>query len=322
MTTTGPPPASVIFTAPAKINLTLEVVAKRYDGFHAIESLMVPVDPCDTLEFQATAGELTLTCDQPGIPVDGRNLVVKAAEALRRAVGTRRGAVIRLTKRIPHEAGLGGGSSDAATTLLALNELWGANLPTAYLAKVAAEIGSDVAFFLVQTAGWCTGRGEIVMPQEIGRPLDLVIVKPAVGLSTKEIYSRVVVPTTPLDGTPARDALRAGDVSALGRALFNRLQAPAFAVAPAVESLYRELAALEPLGCQLSGSGSALFALCRDALEANRIAEAVRQKHVSDPQPPQVFVSRTRPASPPNRITLARNKESTGAHHGSPHQTV
>lgn len=321
MTTDAESSKAAVWVAPAKINLTLEVVGKRSDGFHAIESLMVPVDLCDTLEFRPS-GELTLTCDRPDIPTDGRNLVLKAADALRRATGTNYGAEIRLTKRIPHEAGLGGGSSDAATALLALNELWALNLPAPRLAAVAAEIGSDVAFFLAGTAGWCTGRGEVVTPEAVGRPLDVVIVKPAVGLSTKEIYSRVVVPTPPVDGTAARDALRAGDVEGLGRALFNRLQGPAFAVAPAVEALHRDLAALGPLACQMTGSGSAVFALCRDAHEAARIADAIRPTTESDPQPRQVFVSRTRIASPPTRITLARNKESAGANHGSPHQTV
>jgi 4-diphosphocytidyl-2-C-methyl-D-erythritol kinase len=285
--------------APAKLNLTLEIVAKRPDGYHAIESLMAPVDLADELEFR-NADELSLTCDDPAIPTDGRNLVHKAAEALRRTTRSRHGAAIHLAKRIPHEAGLGGGSSDAATTLLALNRQWNLNLPPADLASVAAEIGSDVAFFLARSAAWCTGRGEIVEAELSGAALDVVIVKPLIGLSTKEIYGRVSVPAHPVDGTPAREALRAGDKEALGRALFNRLQAPAFAVAPAVESLYRELAALGPLGCQLSGSGSALFALCRDALEANRIAAAIRAYHVSDPVPPRVFVCQTRTGpSPP-----------------------
>lgn len=294
MNRTVSPPDRLVRLAPAKLNLTLEVVAKRADGYHAIETLMVPVDLCDELEFDRIDGETSLTCDAPGIPTDGRNLVLKAAEALRKRTGTKHGAAIRLTKRIPHEAGLGGGSSDAATTLMALDELWQLSLPSSELAAVAAEIGSDVPFFLANSAAWCTGRGEKVEPELIGEPLDLVIVKPNVGLSTKEIYSRVALPATPTDGTPARIALRSGDKEALGRALFNRLQAPAFTVAPAVESLHRELAALGPLGCHLTGSGSALFALCRDAREANRIAQAIRDGHVSDSMPVRVSVCKTR----------------------------
>jgi 4-diphosphocytidyl-2-C-methyl-D-erythritol kinase len=294
-------PPTTTWSAPAKLNLTLEIVAKRPDGFHAIESLMVPVDLTDELEFRIAPGDLSMTCDESTIPTDGRNLVLKAAEALKRRTGADRGAAIHLRKRIPHEAGLGGGSSDAATTLLALNELWSLGLSPVALSGVASEVGSDVSFFLARSAAWCTGRGERVEAERSGADLDVVIVKPPIGLSTKEIYGRVSVPAHPEDGTPARDALRAGDKEALGRALFNRLQAPAFAVAPAVESLHRELAALGPLGCQLSGSGSALFALCRDALEANRIAAAIRAIHADDTVPPQVFVCRSWPASSPHK---------------------
>jgi 4-diphosphocytidyl-2-C-methyl-D-erythritol kinase len=290
-----------IWSAPAKLNLTLEIMAKRPDSYHSIESLMVPVDLADELVFRIVDGELSMTCDVPTIPTDDRNLALKAAKALKHRSGSDRGAAIHLQKRIPHEAGLGGGSSDAATTLLALNELWGLNYPYEEIAAVAAEIGSDVAFFLARSAAWCTGRGEVVEAEPFESALDFVIVKPPVGLSTKEIYSRVSVPAHPVDGTPAREALRAGDTEALGRALFNRLQAPAFAVAPAIESLLSELAALGPLGCQLSGSGSALFALCRDALEANRIAAAIRAVHAKDTVPPQVFVCRSWPEPSPHK---------------------
>jgi 4-diphosphocytidyl-2-C-methyl-D-erythritol kinase len=175
-------PDAIVAWAPAKVNLTLEVVGKRPDGYHAIETLMVAVDLFDTLEVRrGPAGVVALECDPPTLPTDGRNLVVKAADALRRAAGTDQGASLRLTKRIPHEAGLGGGSSDAATTLLALNRLWGLGLGRDELAAVAAGVGSDVAFFLSPPAGWCTGRGEVVTSEPVGRELDLVVVKPAVG---------------------------------------------------------------------------------------------------------------------------------------------
>lgn len=292
---------TLTWPAPAKLNLTLEVVAKRSDGYHAIETLMIPVDLQDELAFSRMDAELVLTCSDPAIPTDGRNLVLKAAVALQRRTGCRSGARIHLTKRIPHEAGLGGGSSDAATTILALDKLWNLGLSSEELASIAAEVGSDVAFFLARSAAWCTGRGELVEPVPCGAVFDLVIVKPPIGLSTQEIYRRVVVPENPRSGWPAREALQNGDRVALGRALWNRLQAPAFAVAPVVESLYRELTALGPLGCQLSGSGSALFALCRDALEANRIADAIRTSHVHDPLTPQVFVCRSRPAPSPHK---------------------
>jgi 4-diphosphocytidyl-2-C-methyl-D-erythritol kinase len=283
--------------APAKVNLTLEVLGKRPDGYHAIETLMVAINLCDRLEFRLSRSDLLLECNRPEIPTDNRNLVWKATEALRQATGCPQGAEIRLTKRIPHEAGLGGGSSDAATTLVALNELWQLKLSLAELSRIGGTVGSDVPFFVLATqhpAGWCTGRGEVVEPESLGVPLHIVVVKPAnVGLSTREVYQRVAVPQQPAESTLARQALRSGDLLSLSRVLMNRLQAPAFTVAPVVESLFRELTALNPLACQLSGSGSALFALCRDAEEAARIATAIQSSTQFIPSSREVFACRS-----------------------------
>ncbi len=288
---------SLVAWAPAKVNLTLEIVGKRSDGYHAIETLMVVIDLFDTLEFRdEPCGELRLTCEPTTLPNGPENLVWKAAEAFRRKTGTTKGATIRLTKRIPHEAGLGGGSSDAATTLLALNRLWRQNLPLAELASIAADVGSDVAFFLHAPAAICTGRGEIVAPVAMGRTLDIVVVKPNVGLSTREVYRRVAVPLHPLCSTDACRALTDGNVQNLASELHNRLQEPAFAAAPLVERTYRRLAALGPLGCQLSGSGSALFALCKDRTDAIRIADAMRRSTPPDEDTPFIAVTRSWPA--------------------------
>lgn len=272
-------PDAVVAWAPAKVNLTLEVLGKRPDGYHAVETLILAVDLFDTLEVRRTDGPgIALTCDPPGLPTDSRNLVVKAGEALRQAFAPAAGAAVRLTKRIPHEAGLGGGSSDAATTLLALNRVWKLNRSPAELAAVAGTVGSDVAFFLAPPAGWCTGRGEVVTPEPPpGGPVHLVIVKPAEGLSTAEVYRRVVVPATPTDGNPARAALRAGDIEALAGRLVNRLQGPAFTASPAVRAVFDRLVGVGPLAAQLSGSGSAVFALCRDAQHARSVAASYRR---------------------------------------------
>ena len=289
---------SLVAWAPAKVNLTLEIVGKRSDGYHAIETLMVAIDLFDTLEFRdEPSGELRLTCEPTTLPNGPENLVWKAAEAFRRKTGTTNGATIHLTKRIPHEAGLGGGSSDAATTLLALNRLWRQNLPLAELAIIAADVGSDVAFFLHAPAAICTGRGEIVAPVAMGRTLDIVVVKPNVGLSTREVYRRVAVPLQPLCSTDACRALTDGNVQNLASELHNRLQEPAFAAAPLVERTYRRLAALGPLGCQLSGSGSALFALCKDRTDAIRIADAMRRSTPPDEDTPFIAVTRSWPAT-------------------------
>jgi 4-diphosphocytidyl-2-C-methyl-D-erythritol kinase len=290
--------------APAKVNLFLEVHGKRPDGFHAIETLILAVNLFDTLEIRRTPDEtLALECDPPDLPTGPGNLVWKAAEALGRAAGVNQGALIRLTKRIPHEAGLGGGSSDAAATIAALNALWGLNWPRRELLPVAASVGSDVGFFLSPPAGWCTGRGEVVEPVAVGGEFHIVIVKPPVGCPTADVYRRVEVPEAPADGTAAREALKVGDPERLARALHNRLQHPAFGLRPEVEAVYRRLAAFGPLGCLLSGSGSSVFALCRDRADAVRVGEEMRSAEfgvrnpkrsaIRDPRSAMVFVVRS-----------------------------
>src|SRR5262249_22987411 len=151
--------------APAKVNLFLEVLAKRPDGYHEIATLLVSITLFDTLEFKEEAsGKILLQCDHPELGTGPENLICKAAELLRKHCKVASGARIRLKKRIPLAAGLAGGSSDAAATLAGLNELWQLGLSTTELAELGAKIGSDVAFFFAGGAAWCTGRGEIVTP--------------------------------------------------------------------------------------------------------------------------------------------------------------
>lgn len=271
-------PGRVVLAAPAKLNLFLEVTGKRPDGYHGLETLMVAVDLYDTLELHATAdGGLALTCDPPGLPTGPDNLVWKAADRLRLAAGRPDlGASIRLTKRIPSQAGLAGGSSDAAAAIIGLDQVWNLNLPKPVLAAVAADVGSDVPFFLDLPAAWCTGRGEVVTPEPAGAVFHFVLVCPPVGLSTADVFRRLTPPSSPVSGDACRAAFRAGDPDALGRALFNRLEAPAFDLAPPVQAVYGRLAGLNPAGGRMSGSGSAVFAVARSAADAGRLAAAYR----------------------------------------------
>lgn len=268
---------------PAKVNLFLDVLGKRPDGYHAIATLIAPVSLYDTLELQpAAGGELTLTCHPGTVPAGPGNLVWKAAEALRRAFGVRHGAAMRLTKRIPHEAGLGGGSSDAAAAIAGLNAVWGLNRSTAELIPVAAEVGSDVPAFLMvsreptasaaQVAAWCTGRGEIVTPAPAGGPIHLVLVKPPVGCPTGEVYKRVRVADSPADPTAALAAFAAGSAEEVAARLHNALQPTAFDLQPLVRRVYARLTNCNPLGVLLSGSGSSVFAVCRGAADAADVA--------------------------------------------------
>jgi 4-diphosphocytidyl-2-C-methyl-D-erythritol kinase len=270
---------AVVVWAPAKVNLFLEVLAKRADGYHEIATLMVTVSLYDTLEFKEEAsGDVRLQSDHPNLSTGPDNLVCRAADLLRQRRGVRRGARIRLTKRIPLAAGLAGGSSDAAATLAGLNRLWGLGLADGELAALGADLGSDVPFFFSAPAAWCTGRGEQVTAVPLGRPLDLVLACPPAGLSTAEVYRNVRVPDRPETGADLHDAAAAGDVQALGQRLHNRLQAAAERLCPDVAHLRARLAALGPAGQLMSGSGTSVFAVCRDQAEALRVARGLERE--------------------------------------------
>lgn len=263
-------------SAPAKLNLFLEVLDRRADGYHEIATLMVPLDWHDELEF-APADDLTLTCDNPALEVGPSNLVWRAARALQAATGCQAGAAIHLRKRLPWAAGLGGGSSDAAATLLGLNQLWNLGLTPEELRAIAAELGSDVAFFLNGGPAWCTGRGELVAPMSLQVDVPVLVIVPGFGLQTPEVYQKLAVPTQPLNVLQAQQRLASARTLAdLGAAMFNRLQEPALAVRPELADIPALLAANaqpgEILGQQLSGSGSAWFALCKSFSAAQRLA--------------------------------------------------
>jgi 4-diphosphocytidyl-2-C-methyl-D-erythritol kinase len=262
--------------APAKLNLFLEVLSRRADGYHEIASLMVPLDWHDELEF-SSARDLTLSCDEPALDVGPTNLVMQAARTLQATTGCQAGAAIHLRKRLPWAAGLGGGSSDAAATLLGLNQLWKLELKPAELQSIATKLGSDVGFFLNGGPAWCTGRGEIVAPVTLQMDVPVLVIVPGFGLRTPDVYRRLEVPARPLDVLQARQRLEsASTLMDLGAALFNRLQEPALAIRPELAEIPAMLAATarpgEILGQQLSGSGSAWFALCSSFDAAQRLA--------------------------------------------------
>jgi 4-diphosphocytidyl-2-C-methyl-D-erythritol kinase len=268
----------VVVWAPAKVNLFLEVLGKRPDGYHAIATLLLAIRRYDTLRIREDAsGSIQLQCNRSDLSTGPDNLIVRAARLLQERTGCSRGCQIRLTKRIPLAAGLAGGSSDAAATLVGLNRLWKLGLGTSELARLAAELGSDVPFFLHPPAAWCTGRGEIVTPVPMPRPLDLVLLCPNFGSSTAAVYAQVRPPDQPLDGAALLAAVRTGDVEEIGRRLHNRLQPAAETIAPKLAEYFQRLRSLGPTGALMSGSGSSLFAVCRDRRDAERIAQELRQ---------------------------------------------
>ena len=261
---------------PAKVNLFLEVLARRPDGYHELATLMTAVSLYDTLEFKEEPGGATaLHCDHPSLSIGPDNLICRAVELVRQHSGRSDGVDIRLWKRIPMMAGLAGGSSDAAATLAGLNRLWRLDWDRERLASLGAELGSDVAFFFAGSGAWCTGRGERIEPLRLGRPLDFVLVSPPVGLSTAEVFRGVTVPAEPLAGDAIRRAAEGEDVRELGRLLHNRLQPAAERLCPAVSGLLARLAGLGPVGQLMTGSGSTVFALCRGPAEALILARAL-----------------------------------------------
>ncbi len=267
---------AVVAWAPAKINLFLEVHAKRPDGFHEIATLMVAVSLYDTLVCEPAQGpDLQLTCDNEDLSVGPDNLILRAGELLRKDAGAPHGARLRLSKRIPMAAGLAGGSTDAAAALAGLSVLWNLGLPRARLGDLGAQLGSDVPFFFDTPAAWCTGRGEKVQALELARPLWFVIACPNVGLSTAEVYRAGHVPQDPVDGRRVREALELGNAAELGRQLHNRLQEAADRLRPELVLVRDRLRKAGPLGSLMSGSGTSCFALCHDEQDAWRIARSL-----------------------------------------------
>lgn len=269
----------VAVLAPAKLNLFLEILGKRPDGYHELETLLVTVGLHDSLEFRDDpSGRITLVCDDPALPTDGSNLVVRAAERLRAEAGGDRGASILLRKAIPARAGLAGGSSDAAATLAALDRIWKLETPPRRLETLAGEIGSDVAFFLLDApAAVGRGRGERVEALPLTRPLHCVLVCPPVGVATPDVYRRLSPPGRPRSIDEALRAWESGDTNAIGRALFNRLQPVAEAIEPGLIAVRQALESLGPSldGHLMSGSGSAYFGLCRDEDAAGHAAKSL-----------------------------------------------
>ncbi|HEY7869399.1 MAG TPA: 4-(cytidine 5'-diphospho)-2-C-methyl-D-erythritol kinase, partial [Methylomirabilota bacterium] len=181
---------AVVLRASAKVNLALEVLGKRGDGYHEIATVLQAVDLADRLRLE-TADTLSLHVDDPDLPTDDGNLVMRAARLLQKAAGREAGARIGLTKRIPVAAGLGGGSSDAAAALWGLSRLWKLGWPRARLRELAVELGMDVPFFLGPGRAIATGRGERLAALPGGGGYALVLVNPKVPLSTREVYGRV-----------------------------------------------------------------------------------------------------------------------------------
>ena len=273
-------------SSPCKVNLLLNILGKRPDGFHELETVMQPVALCDELSFSATASGIELTCSDPALPTDASNLVHRAARAFLEKSGVTQGVRMHLEKLIPMAAGLGGGSGNAATTLLALNELFGQPLGPEALHEIAAALGSDIPFFLQTGPALASGRGEIIQPLAPFPALAgtaLLLVHPGFGIATAWAYKELARFPAALNGEPGRAArlialLESADLRQAGREFYNSLEAPALEKYPwlaVLQDFLRENGALVAL---MSGSGSTTFAITRDLCGALEIEERVREK--------------------------------------------
>jgi 4-diphosphocytidyl-2-C-methyl-D-erythritol kinase len=243
--------------SPAKINLFLRIVSKRSDGYHNLSSVFQTISLGDTLTIELHDQD-ELTCTDPSLPVDGSNLILKATELFRRKTGLKHGFKIHLIKRIPTQAGLGGGSSNAATTLWACNQLANTSIPLNTLKLWGSEIGSDVPFFFSQGTAYCTGRGELVYHLPALGSRSLLIVKPQGGLSTPEVYRRLNFSRALSEKIVRRDldAFLSGSLP-----YFNDLEKPAFEIKPELQQLKTLLLKNGFDVVLMSGSGSSFFCL-------------------------------------------------------------
>ncbi|MGI8431006.1 MAG: 4-(cytidine 5'-diphospho)-2-C-methyl-D-erythritol kinase [Chthoniobacterales bacterium] len=255
--------------APAKINLNFRILRRRDDGFHEIETLMAPISLGDELTLER-AERLTFTCDDASLPSGDDNLVLRAARSFFAEIKAEPGGRIALRKKIPHGAGLGGGSSDAASTLLGLNELHGNSLPPERLTKLAAEIGSDVPFFLARSAAICRGRGEIVEPVAALPAWPLLLLKPEFGVPTPWAYGR-------WRDSRELPGIRYAPQSLGEFTIVNDLERPVFEKYVFLAQMKEWLRAQpEVEAALLSGSGSTVLAILRQQNAADALADRAR----------------------------------------------
>jgi 4-diphosphocytidyl-2-C-methyl-D-erythritol kinase len=272
--------------SPCKVNLLLNVLGKRPDGFHELETVLHPVNLCDQLTFARGGTGIGLSCSAANLPADAQNLVHRAATAFLQAAKISEGVTIHLEKKIPLAAGLGGGSGNAATTLLALNELFGQPLPQAALGELAASLGSDVSFFLQNQPALATGRGEKIQPLDLFPALRgkaFLLIHPGFGVSTVWAYQALARFPAALNGGPGRaqaliSNLQTNNWPAVADGFYNSLEVPVLEKYPVLGLYQKFLRAGGALAALMSGSGSTTFAIMEDVTAAEALVEKFKAK--------------------------------------------
>lgn len=264
--------------APAKINLGLHVLRRLPDGYHDVETVLLPVGWHDSLVFEG-AEAFRFTCSDPSLPTDDRNLCVRAAESLAARASVEPKGWLHLEKRIPHGAGLGGGSSDAAHTLRLLTRAWGLSISPRVLHDIAATLGSDVPFFLYDESMLATGRGEILEPlanESYRVPYAIAIVMPPVQIATAKAYS--LVRPSRRDRPDLRAVVRSNDLERWRRELVNDFEQPILARYSEVDIAKQRLLEAGAGYAALSGSGAAVYGVFEREEDAQRVAEEARHQ--------------------------------------------
>jgi 4-diphosphocytidyl-2C-methyl-D-erythritol kinase len=258
--------------APAKINLSLKILGRRGDGFHEIETLIAPISLYDKIDIEKQSRWIDFSCDDPTVPSGDENLVVRVAKAFFEKTKISSGVRIKLHKKIPHGAGLGGGSSDAAATLRALNQLSETKLSREELAKLGSTIGSDVSFFLFESVAVCKGRGEIVNPTTVKKKLSILLLKPAFSVSSAWAYSR-------WQDSREIPGILYQPQNFDGQSFLNDLERPVFEKFVFLAHLKTWLLKQAEVGAALmSGSGSTVFAVMRDHADIDLVAKRAREE--------------------------------------------
>jgi 4-diphosphocytidyl-2-C-methyl-D-erythritol kinase len=271
----------VELTSPCKVNLILNILGKRPDGFHDLETVMHPVPIFDSLNFSKKPTGIELTCNHAELPTDSGNLVYRAAEKFLEASKITEGVAIHLEKRIPLAAGLGGGSANAAVTLAGLNELFGYPLRHSDLHPLAASLGSDVPFFLQNKPALATGRGEQVVSLNKFPALSqifILLIHPGFGVSTAWAYKNLSRFTADLNGQQGRakrlvDALNEADLEKASGDFYNSLEAPVLEKFPLLRMFQNFLRENGAAIAMMSGSGSTTFALVKGSDKAAMLEE-------------------------------------------------
>ncbi len=271
---------SITIQTPAKINLYLKVLGKRADGYHELESLMLPISLYDRIVLEEAPAGIELCCDHPQLQALEDNLVYKAAQAIQRMGAVKSGVKIKLYKNIPLAAGLGGGSSDAAAALLGLNRLWNLNVSQEQLLELGAQLGADVPFFILGSPAIARGKGELLEPVYF-KPLWLVLVNPGFGVSAAEAYAGLNWGLTKKESytTIPPNLFEKLKPAQIASWLANDLEAPVIKKYPVILEIKEYLSAKGALGSLMSGSGSSVFGLFGSRGQAQVVCQELRAQN-------------------------------------------